>query len=187
MHMNENLADATTTTIVSVCPKCGTIAKSDKLSCCGRGGSWFKNCGGIGNTKPHHSWYEGIQACKSRSQSKTVIGQQLNVAQQKDIDSSQGADMANDESVIAANKTFAFTSVNTPTPMSDTTPIVTSTYMSDNVPITTTAALTLITNSSNTLMSFSIHTSASESMITRGCADILKITVHIFFIVSLLI
>ena len=31
----------TTTIISSVCPKCGIIAKSGKISCCGRGGSWF--------------------------------------------------------------------------------------------------------------------------------------------------
>merc|ERR1719305_1436371 len=57
----------TTTITVPVCPRCGTIVKSDKISCCGRGGSWFKNCGGIGNIKLHHTWYEGIQACKTPS------------------------------------------------------------------------------------------------------------------------
>merc|ERR1719183_96298 len=75
----------TTTITVSVCPRCGTIAKSGKPSCCGRGGSWFKNCGGRGNTKHPHTWYGGIQACKARSQSKRVIGQQLNAAQQKEV------------------------------------------------------------------------------------------------------
>merc|ERR1711934_701701 len=80
----------TTTNTVSVCPRCVTIAKSGKNSCCGRGGSWFKTCGGTGTKKNHHTWYEGIKVCKVRSQSKTAVGQQLNAAQQKDIDSSQG-------------------------------------------------------------------------------------------------
>merc|ERR1719237_138604 len=105
-----------TAVIVSVCPKCGTIVKSVKRSCCGRGGSWFKNCGGTGNTKLHHTWYEGIQTCKARSQSKTVIGQQVHGAQQKGTDSSKGADMTN--LIAAATKTFTLMLVNTSTPMS---------------------------------------------------------------------
>ena len=79
---------ATTTTINSVCPKCGIIAKSGKISCCGRGGSWFKNCGSAGNVKLDHTWYEGIRACKARAQSKRAIGQQLNADHQQNIDSS---------------------------------------------------------------------------------------------------
>ena len=75
--------------VSAVCPRCGTIGKSDKMSCCGRGGSWFDNCGGAGNAKLHHTWYEGIQACKARSQSKIVISQELNGAQQKNTESSQ--------------------------------------------------------------------------------------------------
>ena len=74
-----------TTTISVVCPKCGKFGKSGKRSCCGRGGSWFKNCGSPGNTKLAHTWSEGIQACKaSLEQSKLALGQpQLNPAQQK--------------------------------------------------------------------------------------------------------
>merc|ERR1712203_897227 len=66
----------TTTTITSVCPKCGTIAKSGKSSCCGRGGSWFKNCGSAGNTKLEHTWHEGMHACTARRQSGMAVGQQ---------------------------------------------------------------------------------------------------------------
>ena len=101
-----------TTITVSVCSRCGTIAKSGKPSCCGRGGSWFKNCGGAGNTKLDHTWYEGIQACKARSKFNTVIGHELRSVQQKTIGSSHGADMTNHEAVIAAPKTSVFTSVN---------------------------------------------------------------------------
>merc|ERR1719331_1822639 len=41
-------APATTSASVSSvqeCPKCGTISKSGKRSCCARGGAWFKKCG----------------------------------------------------------------------------------------------------------------------------------------------
>ena len=43
------------------CPKCGTIKKTGKLSCCAPGGSWFKNCGNPGDKK--YSWSDGMQVC----------------------------------------------------------------------------------------------------------------------------
>ena len=46
------------------CVKCGVAKKSRVLSCCARGGAWFKNCGGAGDTQFDHTWLEGIQACK---------------------------------------------------------------------------------------------------------------------------
>ena len=164
---------------VSVCPRCGTIGKSDKSSCCGRGGSWFRNCGGTGNTKLQHTWYEGIQACKARSQSKTVVSQQLNGAKQKDIDSSQGVDMANYKEVIAATKTSVFTSVNTSTAISDTTSIVTSGYTTDNVSITTPDHMLMTNNFTDTFMTSSTHASASTSITTQGLLNLLKIIIHI--------
>ena len=173
-------AGTTTTTIGSVvCPRCGTIAKSGKNSCCGRGGSWFKTCGGTGTKKNHHTWYEGIKVCKVRSQSKTAVGQQLNAAQQEDIDSSQGADMGNYKEVSATAKTFTFTPVNTSTPMSDTTSIVTSTYTSDNVLITTSAHTLMTDMLTDTFTTSSTHTSVSTSITTQGCAKLLKITMFI--------
>ena len=48
------------------CPKCGTIKKSGKRSCCARGGTWFKKCGDEGDTTFDHTWTEGIEACKSK-------------------------------------------------------------------------------------------------------------------------
>ena len=74
---------ATTKTISSVCAKCVIIRKSGKMSCCGRGGTWFGTCGGAGNTKVDRTWYEGIRACKAGRQSKTAMGQKLRAAQQK--------------------------------------------------------------------------------------------------------
>ena len=47
------------------CPKCATIKKSGKLSCCARGGAWFQKCGDAGDSNFDHTWVEGIQACKS--------------------------------------------------------------------------------------------------------------------------
>ena len=99
---------AVTMTFSSTCSKCGIIKKSGKLSCCGRGGSWFGNCGSAGNTKLDHTWYEGLQACKAQRQSETVISQQLNEAQQQVNHSSSGDG-------ITAAKPFVFT----PAPMQD--------------------------------------------------------------------
>ena len=86
---------ATKTTITSACPKCGTIAKSGKSSCCGRGGSWFKSCGGAGNTRLEHTWYEGINACKARAHFRIAVGQRGNAAQPKGIDSPHGTGKVN--------------------------------------------------------------------------------------------
>ena len=142
----------------AVCPRCGTIEKSGKMSCCGRGGSWFKHCGGGGNTKLHHTWSEGIQACNARSQSKTGIGEELNAGRQQVNDVSQGS----------ATNTFVLASVNTSTLISDAASTATSTYTSDNMPITST----------NDELTSSIHTSASTSVTTLGCGNLLKITVY---------
>ena len=82
-------------TTKTVCPKCGTIAISGKTSCCGQGGSWFKNCGSAGNTNVHHTWYEGIQACKARAQDKAAIDQNAHAAQRKGDNSADASPMAN--------------------------------------------------------------------------------------------
>ena len=47
----------------NACPKCGTTKASGKRSCCARGGAWFKNCGGAGDSQFDHTWAEGMQAC----------------------------------------------------------------------------------------------------------------------------
>ena len=46
------------------CPTCGTIKQTGKLSCCTRGGAWFKQCGDFGDSNFDHTWSEGIEACK---------------------------------------------------------------------------------------------------------------------------
>ena len=153
----------TTMITVSVCPRCGSIGKSDKSSCCGRGGSWFRNCGSVGNANLQHTWYEGIQACKTRTQQPKTV-----VARQKVFGSSHGGDMTNYKEV----KTFTFTSVNTSAPMSDATSVTTSIHTSQNVLIST-------NDVSNTLMTYSTHTSPSTSMITQECVNILPTTMFI--------
>ena len=49
--------------VSSGCSKCGPD-KSGKLSCCSRGGDWFKQCGKPGDKKYAHTWTEGVNACK---------------------------------------------------------------------------------------------------------------------------
>ena len=116
----------TTTTPVSVCPRCGTIEKSGKMSCCGRDGSWFNNCGGAGNTRLQHTWYEGIQACKTWTRSGTSIGQRENTAQEKGTQSSHGGDKVNSKGIMTAAKPFMFSSFNISISAPDTTPVIAS-------------------------------------------------------------
>ena len=33
------------------------------LTCCGKGGSWFQNCGRPGDPNFEHTWGEGTKAC----------------------------------------------------------------------------------------------------------------------------
>ena len=61
---NAMAATTDTTTTSAVCPVCGTLVESGQLSCCARGGGWHGNCGGAGDAKFDHTWFEGIQACK---------------------------------------------------------------------------------------------------------------------------
>ena len=176
------MAGATATTIISsVCPRCGSIGKSGKSSCCGRGGSWFRNCGSVGNAKLRHTWYEGIHACKPHTrESKTVI------ARQKGIRSSHGAHMAKYQADNAVTtKTFAFTSVNTSAPMSDTTPIIMSAYTPGNRAITVMVRTLMANTSTKVLMTSSTHTSVSTSIITQGSDFFLQIIIHtnILFVV----
>ena len=73
-----------TTAISRVCPKCGTNAKSGKLSCCAPGGAWFKNCGDNGDSRFNHTWFEGIQACSSGPESSLSGGPQAQLVSPHD-------------------------------------------------------------------------------------------------------
>ena len=106
------------------CFKCGIIAKSDRSSCCGRGGAWFGDCGSAGNAERRHTWYEGIQVCKARAQLRTGNGQHL-AAQQSNP--SHGFGKA---AVVRHAKTFPVASSNIPITMYNKGPLNGSTIMS---------------------------------------------------------
>lgn len=131
-----------TTTIISVCPKCGTIGKSGKSSCCGRGGSWYKNCGNDGKSNVDHTWYEGIQTCKTLLQVKAVIAKQQHAVHQLN---------PREILVITTSKTFTFRSANMSTPMSDTISIISSVKAPVNSIITTSTISTSTNLSKNCL------------------------------------
>jgi surface protein len=99
-------AKKATTTTESIgtksCAKCGSIKKSGKMSCCGRGGSWFRDCGSGGNSKFGHTWSEGIQACVVTAESsKTGIDQK---EAKEEPNASTGADVVNPEEIKPATK-----------------------------------------------------------------------------------
>ena len=101
-------AVTTAPSISLVCSKCGIMTKSGKLSCCGRGGSWFGNCGGAGKAELDYSWYEGIRACKDR-QFQAAVVQQRNAPQPKSNVSSDDTSIGmKSKAAIAAAHIFAF-------------------------------------------------------------------------------
>ena len=192
-------------TVSSVCSTCGTIEKSGKLSCCGGGGSWFKNCGSTGKTHLDHTWYEGIQACKAREQSKTAIGQQLNAVQQIGFDSSDSAgktksntvitstNMSTSLSVITSVVTSVLTSPNTSATYNDLTinskPIVEVLIAkSVNVSMTTSPEASMGHTPSSMLMNSSSNTSISTTFVTSsGCETLLNITVHAILLLIIVV
>ena len=99
----------------SVCSKCGTVAKSGKHSCCGRGGSWFRNCGIGVNTNFDHTWFEGLRVCKIRAQFKRTIDWDSNAARQRN--SSNNIGTGNSKAVVSTANLFALTS-------GDTSPLI---------------------------------------------------------------
>merc|ERR1712224_636375 len=116
--------------------------------------------------KLDHTWYEGIQACKSRSQSKTSIGQQLNAAQQTGIDYSNGTEITTSKAVITVAKTS--------TPLPDTTVIT-----SVNESITMLVHASMSSASTSMLMLTPFHTSTSTSITSQTCEQFLDLVVHI--------
>ena len=149
----------TTTTSRFVCPKCGTIKKSAKASCCGRGGSWFRNCGSAGNRKFPHTWSEGVLTCKSRTRLKVVRPRQPNGVKQ--LNSSYGIGMTNPEAVITSAETFIFTldKMSTPTSTvkgSTTTPD--NFFTNYNIGTANSYSITTSDNNSNSVIHTSFHT-----------------------------
>ena len=97
--------------INSVCPKCVLIKKSGMSSCCGRGGSWFGNCGGAGDTKFDHTWDQGLQACQVHTRAKIVIDKQLRNPQYQSNVSDDAVAHSSFHPVVTVAKRLAFTSV----------------------------------------------------------------------------
>ena len=126
------------------------------MSCCGRGGSWFGNCGSAGNTKLGHTWYEGLHSCKARAQSNVVIDQQLNKAQQQSIGASNVDSDVNSTTGITIAKPLAFSLA----PMSVPPQII--------VPISSTAYTTSTINSNPTtaVLGEIVSTAAHQSNAT---------------------
>ena len=191
----------------AVCPKCGITKKSGKMSCCGRGGSWFGNCGSAGGTKLDHTWVEGLQACKSQRQSETVISQQLKEAQQQRNGSSIGDGNANSKAIVRLGKSFAFTPVSMTgappifVPVNTTTASATSTINSKSIaavvsmPTTISTATLRITapdTPKHTLMSRTyanklMTTPVYTPIISQGCVQVLDITIHISFLLTVVL
>ena len=50
-----------------VCPKCATLKRSGKRSCCAIGGAWYRNCGRKkrSGSATAHTWAEGMAACST--------------------------------------------------------------------------------------------------------------------------
>ena len=119
---------ATTAAIRSICPKCGTTKKANIDSCCGRGGSWFGNCGNADDTEVDHTWYEGLQACTAWAQSNAVIAQQLNGAKQESNNSYNRVGNSNSKAVVINAEPFAYTSA----PTRGGSPIIAPAHMRAN-------------------------------------------------------
>ena len=148
----------TTTPIGLVCPECGTIKKSGKLSCCGRGGSWYGNCGSAGNMNLGHTWQEGIRVCKDRHVQAVV----LHTLQSKQNASSDDANVALASITVDA---FAFIPATTLTSLPLTTPMA----VIANKPITTSAQTSVSYDTGRPMpqaVTETIHTPVSMSTST---------------------
>ena len=53
---------------MQTCSKCGTFKRSTRISCCAPGGAWYGNCGGANDKNFGHSWLEGMETCKRKTQ-----------------------------------------------------------------------------------------------------------------------
>ena len=171
LHLTWLPTPAITTAYISpVCPKCGTTGKSGKLSCCGRGGSWFGNCGNAENTKFGHTWYEGIQSCKSR-QFPIAVGKHVGGSKTKGSGSSDDNSTSGHWKAAFVAPTMLISSPNMITPSPDAWPI------------------TVPANTSMTMVNISFMTKSrtpdSASLAGQECENLLQIVAHISVIVSI--
>jgi len=109
----------------STCAVCGSVKKSRKKSCCGRGGSWFKTCGAKKGGKFTHTWFEGIQACANEQvSSQRAARAEANAAEQY---LSKFTNSTGKPSGITAEETDS----TTPTFAEKKTPLPTTEWISD--------------------------------------------------------
>ena len=113
----------TTAAISRTCPKCGTIASSGKISCCGHGGSWFGKCGSARNAKFGHSWDDGIRACRV-GQFEIAVAQQLSASRRQSSGASSNVSvgMRSNEG-FAASRFSVATTTEAPITTPNTSPI----------------------------------------------------------------
>ena len=162
----------TAATVSSVCLDCGTIQKSGKMSCCGRGGSWFGKCGSAENANLSHTWYEGIRACKAR-QFQAVPGEHLGVSQPESKISSYHTNVVkNSKAVIGTALLFAFTPGSTSTQLSRPAPVTTSAKETTMKPVRVSLVYNADSRSPKTIARATtavnyaaVHTSLSEPTI----------------------
>ena len=155
----------------SSCPKCGTMKKSGTMSCCGRGGSWFGNCASAGHTKVHHTWQEGIRACKDR-QFQTAVAQTSHGSRPKNNNNSDTSIDDLDAVVVAAHMIgSAPIPAETPVPISVVTLIIMPAHTSQVrgsgqiAPRTTTTSTTTIVHTSvKTTTPNKINSEVSETI-----------------------
>ena len=162
-------AITSTSRYVHVCPTCGTIEKSGKASCCGRGGSWFRNCGSTGNRKLRHTWSEGLIACQTRANLKVAKPLQPNSVQQRKSSYDIGID--NSKAVITAAEIFTFSSASTSTPVPTTNASTKYHSGTTNSNIVT----SLVITSCNDSIVTSAHNSSSR-VFMRTQADVNNLT-----------
>ena len=176
---------ASSTTVSSACPKCGITTKSGKISCCGRGGSWFGDCGSGGDTKFGHTWYDGLQSCRAWSESKAVIVQQLNEAEQRRDgfinDDNNAKSTTHNFNIYVAPKITAkpstavvTTTIYSPANMSTLAPSI----MTAVTPNTPSARMTMSHNSENMIQRTPVHT----ALASQGCKHATYITIHMSLI-----
>ena len=164
----------TTTSASSVCLKCGTVMKSGKSSCCGRGGSWFGRCTSARDANLTHTWYDGVRVCTAQ-RSQQVIQQRLQASLRRSDVSSDDDNMGtNSETVIADARMSISTLDNNPKRLSGSvvttvfsrTPIMISarTSLVHNTGATNAKAITT-TNTNTIIATISASTSASANTV----------------------
>ena len=156
--------------MISVCSKCATIGRSGKSSCCGRGGSWFGNCGNAGDTTVEHRWYEGLQVCRTGSGQESIVAEEMN--------SSDGVGNETSEAVILATTKFEVNSTDTSTPIPFINhPMIPAANASIDVPITTLTSsvvpMSVTTAVSTTIISTSANatTASNTSIVSTESTD----------------